>query len=164
MAQLRFRHRLPLCTFCAAFASATRGQTPAGTLAAHGWPMQETKTGEIEGALGVAQTKQRIEQSLQLAGETSRGLAEELPRKATPALLVAVVVGGAVLAGAAFAVARRQPRSHWRTSSRPSTTGIVARAVGAWLLRAAVLRLTETLVAKLRDSTPPVRAAQSELS
>jgi hypothetical protein len=127
--------------------------------------MQEMKTGEIEAAeLDVARTKQRIEQSPQLAGETSSRLAAEFPKKATPALIVALAVGGAVLAGAALVVASRQPRGHWRSSSRPSATGIVARAVGAWLLRAAVLRLTETLVAKLRDSTPPVLAAQSELS
>ena len=127
--------------------------------------MQDTKTGEIEAAeLDVARTKQRIAQSLQLAGETSSRFATEVPRKVPPALIVAVVVGGAVLAGAAFAVARRQPRGHWRSSSRPSATGIVARAVGAWLLRAAALRLTQTLVAKLRDSAPPpVLAAQSEL-
>ena len=126
--------------------------------------MQETKAGEVHDAeLEVARTKQLFQESLQLAGETSHRLAAEMRKKATPALIVAVVVGGAVLAGAAFTVARGDTRARWR-SSRPSPTGILARAIGAWLLRAAALRVAEALAAKFGNSTPPALAAQSELS
>jgi hypothetical protein len=125
--------------------------------------MQETKAGEVHDAeLEVARTKQLFQESLQLAGETSTRLAAEMRKKATPAL-IAVVVGGAVLAGAAFVVARSEPRARWR-SPRPSPTGILARAIGAWLLRAAALRVAEALSAKLRNSSPPALAAQSELA
>ena len=117
--------------------------------------MPETKTGEIEAAeLDVARTKQLFQQSLELAGETSSRLAAEMRKKATPAMILAVVVGGAALAGAAFAMTRGESRRGWGSSSRPTATGILARAVGAWLLRAAALRLSEALVAKLADSAP----------
>lgn len=118
--------------------------------------MPETKTGEIEAAeLDVARTKQLFQESLELAGETSSRLAAEMRRKATPALVVAVVVvGGAALAGAAFAMTRGESRNRWATSSRPTATGILARAVGVWLLRTAALRLSETLVAKFAASAP----------
>jgi hypothetical protein len=108
----------------------------------------------------VERTKQRFEQSLQLAGETGSRLAAEMRRKATPALIVAVVVGGAAVAGAALVVARGGPRR--RVSNQPSATGILARAVGVWLLRAAALHLAQTLAAKFRDSASPMLAGQSE--
>jgi hypothetical protein len=125
--------------------------------------MQETKAGEVHDAeLEVARTKQLFQESLQLAGETSTRLAAEMRKKVTPTLIAAVVVGGAVLAGAAFAVARGEPRARWR-SSRASPTGIVARAIGAWLLRAAALRVAEALAEKFRNSPPPTLAARAEL-
>jgi hypothetical protein len=124
---------------------------------------RDDMTTEVQDAeLEVARTKQRFEQSLQLAGETGSRLAAEMRRKATPGLLAAVVVGGAVLAGAAFVVARGQQRGRWSGSSRPSPTGMLARAVGVWLLRAAALRLAEAMAAKFRDSMRPAFAGQSE--
>jgi hypothetical protein len=107
----------------------------------------------------VARTKQRFQESLQLAGETGSRLVAEMRAKATPKLLVAVVVSGAVVAGAAFMVARREPRRHRRTSNAASPTGALVRAVGVWLLRAAALRLTATLVAKLGASAAPALAS-----
>lgn len=125
--------------------------------------MQETKAGEVHDAeLELARTKQLFQESLQLAGEATTRLATEMRKKATPAMIAAVVVGGAVLAGAVYTVARGEPRTRWR-SSRQSPTGILARAVGAWLLRAAALRVAEALSAKLRHSTPPALAARPEL-
>jgi hypothetical protein len=109
----------------------------------------------------VARTKQRFEQSVQLAGETGSRLAAEMRRKATPALIAAVVVGGAVVAGAAFVVARGGPRR--RGSNQPSATGVLARAVGVWLLRAAALHVAQALAAKFREPTSPVFASESEV-
>ena len=158
-AQLRVQHSLPLCTFRAAFARMPRA-LPRGTSRWHAGctllVMPETKAGEIEAAeLDVARTKQRFQQSLELAGETSSRLAAEMRKKATPAMIVAVVVvGGAALAGAAFVVTRGERRSRWGSSNRPTTTGILARAAGVWLLRTAALRLSEALVAKFDNSRP----------
>jgi hypothetical protein len=115
----------------------------------------------LDAELEVARTKRRFQESLQLAGETSSRLATEMRRKATPALIVAVVAGSAVVAGAAFVVTRREPRR--RRSHQPSATGMVARAVGIWLLRAAALHLAQVLVAKFRDSTPLALSSQSGL-
>lgn len=124
--------------------------------------MQETKTGDVQDAeLEVARSKQQLQQSLQHAGETSSRLAAEIRNKATPALIAAVVVGGAVLAGAAYTLGRGNTRPRWRSASSASPTGILARAVGVWLLRAAAVRVAEAFAAKLRDSTPPALAAQS---
>jgi heme O synthase-like polyprenyltransferase len=121
-------------------------------------------TTEVQDAeLEVARTKQRFQQSLQLAGETGSRLATEMRRKATPALIAVMVVGGAVVAGAAFVVTRGQQRDRSRGTNRPSPTGMLARAVGLWLLRAAALRLAEALAAKFRDSTEPVIASSSQL-
>jgi heme O synthase-like polyprenyltransferase len=121
-------------------------------------------TTEVQDAeLEVARTKQRFQQSLQLAGETGSRLAVEMRRKATPALIAVMVVGGAVVAGAAFVVTRGQQRDRSRSTNRPSPTGMLARAVGLWLLRAAALRLAEALAAKFRDSTEPVIASSSQL-
>jgi hypothetical protein len=117
-------------------------------------------TGIQDAELEVARTKLRFQQSLQLAGETGSRLATEIQRKLTPSLIVALVVGGVVLGGTAMVVARREPRR--RRPHQPSVSGIVARAVGVWLLRAAALRLAQTLAAKFRDSTPAVLADQSE--
>jgi hypothetical protein len=82
-------------------------------------------------------------------------------RKATPALIAAVVVGGAVMAGAAFVVARGQRRRRWPSSSPPSPTGMLARVVGVWLLRAAASRMAEALAAKFLDATSPALASES---
>jgi hypothetical protein len=129
---------------------------------------RDDMTTEVRDAeLEVARTKQQFQQSLQLAGETGSRLAAEMRKKATPTLIAAVVVGGVVVAGAAFMVARGQQRGRWRgsnrRSNRPSPTGMLARAVGVWLLRAAALRLAEALSAKFRDSTSYELAGQSEL-
>jgi hypothetical protein len=124
--------------------------------------MQETKATEVEDAeLEVARSKQRLQESLQIAGETGSRLATEIRRKATPALIVAAIVGGAVAAGAAITMARSETRRRRSSSSASSATGILARAVGAWLLRAAALRFAEAFAAKLRDAPPPVLADQS---
>jgi protein-S-isoprenylcysteine O-methyltransferase Ste14 len=117
----------------------------------------------LDAELEVARSRQRLQDSLQLAGETGSRLAEEMRRKAAPAVIVAVVVGGAVVAGAAFMAARGAPRRRWRGSNQASATGILARAVGVWLLRAAALRLAEALTAKFRDSAPSALGTQSEL-
>lgn len=122
--------------------------------------MQETKATEVEHAeLEVARSKQRLQESLHIAGETGSRLATEIRRKATPALIIAGVVGGAVAAGAAITMARSETRRR-RRSGVSSATGMLARAVGAWLLRAAALRFAEVLAAKLRDSAPPALAAR----
>jgi hypothetical protein len=127
--------------------------------------MPETKTGEVQDAeVEVARSKQQLQRSLEQAGETSSRLAAEMRKKATPALIAAVVVGGAALAGVAFAVTRGETRPRRGGSGRASPTGILARAVGVWLLRAAALRVAEALAAKLRDSRPPARAAQPALA
>ena len=117
-------------------------------------------TGIQDAELEVARTKLRFQQSLQLAGETGSRLATDIQRKLTPSLIVALVVGGVVLGGTALVIARGEPR---RRSNQPSATGVVARAVGVWLLRAAALRLAEALAAKFRESSPPVIAGESEL-
>jgi hypothetical protein len=125
--------------------------------------MQESKARETRDAeLEVASTKQELQQQPLRAGEAS-SLASEIGRKATPALIGAVIVGGAVVAGLTFALARGKTRGPWRSSGRPSPTGMLARAVGAWLLRAAALRVAEAVVAKLQEGTSPVLAAQPEL-
>ena len=124
--------------------------------------MQETKATEVEHAeLEVARSKQRLQESLHVAGETGSRLATEIRKKATPALIIAAAVGGAVVAGAAITMARSETRRRRRSSGVSAATGILARAVGAWLLRAAALRFAEVLAAKLRDSTPPALAARA---
>ena len=117
-------------------------------------------TGIQDAELEVARTKLRFQQSLQLAGETGSRLATEIQRKVTPSLIVALVVGGVVLGGTALVVARGAPRR--RGFNQPSATGMVARAVGVWLLRAAALRLAGALATKFRDSPPPMIAGESE--
>jgi hypothetical protein len=82
-------------------------------------------------------------------------------KKATPALIAAVVVGGAVIAGAAFVVARGQPRRRWSGSNQPSPAGMLARAIGVWLVRAAASRVAEALAAKFLDATSPALASES---
>jgi hypothetical protein len=124
--------------------------------------MRETNATEVEHAeLEVARSKRRLQESLHVAGETGSRLATEIRRKATPALIIAAVVGGAVVAGAAITMARSETRRRRSSASASSATGMLARAVGAWLLRAAALRFAEVLAAKLRDSTPPVLAGHA---
>jgi hypothetical protein len=118
-------------------------------------------TGIQDAELEVARSKLRFQQSLQLAGETGSRLATDIQRKLTPSLIVGLIVGGVVLGGTALVVARGEPRR--RGSNQRSATGVVARAVGVWLLRAAALRLAEALAAKFRESPPAVIADQSEL-
>lgn len=121
--------------------------------------MQETKATEVEHAeLEVARSKQRLQESLHAAGETGSRLAAEIRRKATPALIIAAIVGGAVVAGAAITMERSATRRRLSSSGVSSATGILARAVGAWLLRAAALRFAGALAAKFGDSTPPALA------
>jgi hypothetical protein len=115
----------------------------------------------LDAELEVARSKARLQQSLQVAGETGSRLATEMRSKATPALIAAVLVGGAAVVGTAYLVARREPR-HRGWSRRPSAGGMVARAVGVWLLRAAALRLAQALAAKFGDTQPLTIAAPSE--
>jgi len=70
-------------------------------------------------------------------------------------------VGGAAVVGTAYLVARGEPR-HRGSNRRPSAGGMVARAVGVWLLRAAALRLAQALAAKFGDTQPLTIAAPSE--
>lgn len=121
-------------------------------------------TSEIQDAeLEVTRTKQRLRQSLQVAGETGSRLATEMRSKATPALIAAVLVGGVAVAGTTYlVVARREPRRR-SSGHQPSAGAIVVRAIGVWLLRAAALRLAQALAAKFGDSRPLTLASQSEL-
>jgi hypothetical protein len=100
----------------------------------------------------VARAKRQLQESLRSAGEAGSRLAREARNQLTPMVLVTVAVGVAVVAGVALVAARDAPQRRARATNRASWGGILARAAGAWLLRAVALRVAEALEARLRDA------------
>lgn len=102
----------------------------------------------------VAKRKQRLQESLRVAGQAGNRLAGEVRRKITPTLVVAAVAGAAAV-GVAMAIARSNSRPRWRPAQQPSVAGQVARAAGMWLLKTVALRVAHELAEKYRDEHSP---------
>jgi len=104
----------------------------------------------MEAEQDVAEAKQQLQQSLQLAGEAGSRLATAARKKATP-LLIAFAAGVAVVAGVALVAAQqREPRGRRRAPT--SSASQLAVAVGGWVLRAVALRLAVSLAVRFRDA------------
>jgi len=98
----------------------------------------------------VERSKQRLQESLRVVGETGNRLATEVSQKAGPALVAAVVVGAAAT-GLAIAISRSRSRSRWGAPKGPSFARDLAHAAGAWLVRTLALKLAAEMAARLRE-------------
>ncbi len=115
----------------------------------------------LRAELAVEQSRAELNRSLRRVSQSGEKLLTRVQDELKPGLVIAAAVVGAVaLTGAAVALARRSGRkNHWFAPERPSTLGVVAKAVGLWALRMAARKVALEVVARLEQKEPVAPAA-----